>query len=176
MAVSQRSHCIVLWFTTGLIAVCISACASPSVADSEDGEDSDHWWTNSEIVADVIVGYLNIRASNKAVASDAVFGGDIINLLLLFDAWDDQMSLESLASLSSYYLGAHGGETYSCVVVRQGHAILPALEKQATATTGACGERFGEKKGICVPQKSRTSKLRTLIARINAGENCTVER
>ena len=113
---------------------------------------------------------------NNEVAADAAFGSDVIKLLLLFDAWGDQESLETLASLSSYYLGAHGGETYSCVVVRKGRAILSALENQAALAEGACAARFGDKKGVCVPEQSRANKLRTLMGRIKSGESCTVER
>lgn len=124
----------------------------------------------------VIVSYLGVRAENDAVAANTGFGSDVIDLLLLFDSWDKPEDLSALASLGSYYLGAHGGETYSCLVVRKGRAILPELKREMESHPTECSERYGEGTDICLTEERRSSPLQAMIKRIEAGQTCTLER
>ena len=99
----------------------------------------------------------------------------MMDLFLLFDAWDSDAALIELAALSSYYTGESSNEIYSCIVVRKGPRIVPFLEREAQGN-GECASRFAEKKGVCVEEKWRRSRLRSLSHRIESGERCTVDQ
>jgi hypothetical protein len=166
-----------LGLATGVALVLLGGCAAqPATAQGADSSRSGVSWSDAKLVKNVIVGYLGIRAENDALAANSGFGSDVIDLLLLFDSWDGPEDVRALASLGSYYLGAHGGETYSCLVVRKGLAILPELKRQIEGHPTECSPRYGGSTDICLSEERRNSRLQEMIKRIEAGQTCAVER
>lgn len=171
---AQRAFRAITYFTAVLLP-CVGCACGSVYADNNGPNKPDVWWSAPEIVKKAIVSYLVARVDNKAVAAAPELSDDVMDLVLLFDAWDSSDALKTLASLSSYYAGESGGEIYSCIVIRKGHEILPYLELDMKGR-GECASRFTDKQKLCVEEKWRVSRLRTLIDRINTGESCSVER
>jgi hypothetical protein len=161
---------------TAISLVLAGCAAAPEGAEDTGVSRSGVWWTDAKLVKSVLINYLGFRAENQSVAANTGFGTDVIDLVLLFDAWDKPGDLQALASLSSYYLGAHGGETYSCLVVRKGRAILPELEQEMARRPSECSKRYGDKEGVCFSNETRISRLRGMIERIESNQTCTVEQ
>jgi len=158
------------------IAMSLIAGCGCSTATRSTNTSHDVWWESSEVTADAIVGYLAFRHQERVVAANAEFYAKIMSLVLLFDEWDSEKSMETLADLGSYYLGAHGGELLSCIIVRKGSLAQATLDAVRRSDRNDCAQRFGRSSPICVDEQAYRSALDELVDRIEAGERCTVDR
>lgn len=156
----------------GLGSSLVSGCSSAGGST----KDSSVWWKSHELTRDAIVGYLEFRHEQPVVASNAEFYSEIVSTILLFDEWDSTESMATLVGLGSYYLGAHGGELFSCVVVRKGSAIRPILDSVRASHGNECANRLGSASPVCLGQQAYESQLEQMGQRIEGGERCEVER
>jgi hypothetical protein len=101
---------------------------------------------------------------------------EIVDLLLLFDDRSSQETMDLLASLSSYYLGAYGGELYTCIVLRKGTKILPAFEVLQSTGHNDCIGRLGLENKLCFSGDQYQSKIELIIRNIEKNQSCYLER
>lgn len=156
--------------------------ADPKTAASDWRSKQEKFWKHSDSLFDAIV-TLNRVGNALASSSDATLQGDItasmLGLLFLFDDDDSPQALDALARLSWYYLGEAPGEVYSCVVVRKGARILPALREQLKSATDDCASRYGKSNDACLSKfgaSEHKAEVQMLIDQIRADTPCTIEQ
>src|SRR5262245_20298140 len=101
----------------------LSSFSTQDVSGSNKAEGKDWrskqriWWKEEKIVKEVIISHLALLEKFPALQREEELYSDIFNLLLLFDSMSSKESLETLASLSSYYIGEYQGEVYLCLLL-----------------------------------------------------------
>jgi len=95
---------------------------------------------------------------------------------LILDSRNDRTTLNVLASLSSYRLGASGGEVYQCVLRRKGSKILPQLQNILASGKNECAESIGRNAPSCQTTSEHETWLKDTIVAIKADRSCTIDQ
>lgn len=133
------------------------------------------WWHEDEIIEEVIVSYLKILEKYPDLIREAEFDSNIMDLLLLFDSMGSRKSIKTLCSLSSYYLGEHPHEVYSCLLLRKGRSALPFLEALLKSEENECISKFGSKSKTCLDNETYKGELSIIVEQIKRNDSCTIE-
>ncbi len=125
-----------------------------------------------------IVNYLELKTKKQELDYEAEFvkfDSIFWDLIQLFDSMDWEESLRTLASLSYYKFGAHGGRLYHCVVIRKGKQIKEYLKDTLSHYKNECLENLGTNSKYCVNKEEHEMRIKTLLNRINVSEKCEFE-
>jgi len=95
-------------------------------------------------------------------------------LLMLLDDQDSETAMRRLLELAYFNLGAASTESYNCIVVRKGAAIVSLIEHEMTRTSSPCEAEFGSASQICRSRDATSTKLRFLASQIESGESCAL--
>ena len=98
---------IYLLFESGNVPTEPPATAARSEG-RQSAKDSTKFWRDDQLLKEVIVAYLEYeqKAKKSGVPVDHELGHAVVNLVLLFDSLSSPESVDTFASLSSFYLGA----------------------------------------------------------------------
>jgi hypothetical protein len=157
------------------------ALATIGCAHSQDVKDwrarQEQWWVKGRSIEDAVVVLAALRRSASAELQDDITDS-LIGLLVLLDDDDDPATLDALADLGNYYLGAAPGEIYSCLVMRKGQKIVPILRAQMSERTDSCITRFGQDRLLCenIRNPSRGHRQQVLLDSIAKNVPCTLEQ
>src|SRR5258705_5910133 len=97
------------------------------------------WWNTPSLVKNAVVNFFGLRTSPD-VNLPGKKPESIVELLLLFDKAADPETVNMLADLSTYDPGTYGSEIYTCLIVRKGPIMIPALQKRDSAKTDDCAQ------------------------------------
>jgi hypothetical protein len=132
------------------------------------------------IVSDLAV---YVGQPNLSAPADASQVAYIVGRLSLFDRMDTPDTLEVLASLSGYYLGAPAERLYDCLSLRKGKALEPHLEQFLRSGNPECMRQFGaafekpspalDGHAFCPNDQELTGHLNQLIGEIDAAKPCS---
>lgn len=134
------------------------------------------WWNDAQLVKNAVVDYLKLLNSNPNLMSKDNPLWRVDSLILILDSANDLTTLKVLSSLSSYNLGASGGELYQCVVRRKGSRILPLLQATLASGKNECTESVGRDATVCRTPVEHSVWLKDNIAAIKADRSCTLEQ
>lgn len=194
---SQKFLYILIKYCTLLSIVCITlSCSAISIAESSDRADQENWqetkqviwWHDDELIKNAVISAIALRVAHPELSNEVEFRdhySNVVDLLLLFDAMDSDRSLETLASLSPYYFGAHPGEIYTCLLLRKGKKIKPFLIKLLNSKSNECIARFkdvpvsgtpGAKVYACLSDDLYRTLLKSYLEDIEKNEWCVIEQ
>ena len=142
------------------------------------------WWKDYNVIKEAIVSQNAVVVAHPDLLTDGAFikHASLVNdLLLLFDSMRSEKSMETLASLSPYYLGEAGDEIYSCVLLRKGRRIKPVLSQLLKSPHNECMERFAASGGkpdtaqVCFTDQEYRNRLKQFLVDIDKNVPCSLE-
>lgn len=183
----MKTHATISLIVTAIVVYGSTNQVSAKDVDSDWRTKQDIWWNDDEIVKDVLVSTTVVQSTKPQASSnplEAELFSHAGDLLLLFDSMASPRSARTLASLAPYYLGEAAGEMYSCLVLRKGKSIMPALSQLASSNQNECIEKYGppetDPKGAkispCLSDLEYRKRLRFLIQESESNQSCTIER
>lgn len=145
------------------------------------------WWDDGQLVKGAIVSALALQAANPSLRSDPKFTehmSSVTDLLLLFDSMESKKGLQALAELTSYYLGEHPHEIFSCLLRRKGKVMQPILTGLLASKRNECISKIGEPKlnpqglevSVCLSEVEYRKQLADSVAAIGRGTPCIIEQ
>jgi hypothetical protein len=157
-------------------AILICAMSIALAASGDWRKEQTIWWNDAQLVKSAVVGYLKLLNSNPDLMSKDNPLWQIDSLVLILDARNDRTTLNVLASLSSYNLGASGSEVYQCVLRRKGSKILPLLQASLEAGKNECTETIARDATVCRTPAEHATWLKDNIAAIKADRSCALDQ
>jgi len=152
---------------------------------SEDSSQQTIWWEDDQLVKDAIISSLVVAAAHPNLMSDERFAehlSDVEELVLLFDSMSSDRSVNTLASLSPYYLGEASSEMYACLVVRKRERIRQALLGLLSSKKNECIDKYGNSVpsgigiSVCLPDGTYRRNLKQYLKSIDERKKCTIEQ
>ncbi len=164
-----------------LLVVCCACLLPPfsntAVATGGDWRGKQEiWWNDAHLVKSAIVSYLKLLHDNPELHTKENPQWQILSLILVLDSHNDAQSLNTLASLAPYNLGASGSEIYACVVQRKGTKILSALQAAITSGNNECTDAMGSDSSACLKPSDYRARVQGLISAVKADRSCTIEQ
>ena len=93
-------------------------------------------------------------------------------LLILFDEQTSDAALRRFVELGYLNLGTHDSETYDCIGIRKGQALVPFLEQELRQGSNRCFNEMGQESQICASQKDSDQRFRFLLSEIQRDPHC----
>jgi len=126
-------------------------------------------------VKEAVVGFLRFQEIVPTSERANLPYWETVKLILILDEPDDPKSLGVLADLTSYQVGASGGEILRCVLLRKGPKIVPYLEERLRSDGNDCLDVLGPTSAVCRVGDPYRGYLEGTLDAVKDDESCYVE-
>jgi hypothetical protein len=155
----------------------VAVCSASYSTESDWRSQQRIWWTTPSLVKNAVVNFLGLRSSPN-IDLPGKKPESVVELLLLLDKKADRETVNALADLSTYDPGTYGSEIYTCLIVRKGRIMIPALEERDSDKADDCVKMLGAGHPSCIASRgpgARHERIVDLVTRVKNNQPCGIE-